>query len=530
LARDHARVVGGLPSGTVTFVFTDIEGSTRLVRQLRGGYADVLTEHQRLIREAFSRYGGHEVDTQGDAFFFAFPSAHQAVLAAVEGQQALTTYAWPEGAPVRVRIGIHTGQAAPVDGRYTGLAVHRASRICAAGHGGQILMSQSTQSLLEDEEEDLAVRLNDLGDQRLKDIERPVRLYQVAAAGLPAEFPPLRRDGEPPEVVPALVPLYRRPVVLGAVAVLAAALAAVAALLLTRDSGGLAQVKPNHVGIIDPETNDVVAEVPVGTEPGAVAADGRAIWVANTGEKSVSRIDPDTRAVDKTIPVAATPTGIAVARGVVWVVHGILGTVSRVDPGLGGLTTIDTPLGRSTDGSIATGPSGVWVAFARGTIAFVGHIRPSSDTFDKRASPAGVPSAIAVSEDAVWVANGGDANTISRLDPRFATTVGSALTVGRGPRAIAVGEGAVWVANALGDTVTRVDPRGDSVEATIDVGDEPSAVAVGAGAVWVANAGDGTVSRIDPDANHVTAKINVGGRPGGLAVGADAVWVSVQAP
>ena len=197
-----------LPNGAVTFVFTDIEGSTRLVRQLRDRYAAALAEHQRLIRAAFSSHGGHEIDTQGDAFFYAFGSAHEAVLAAVEAQLALSSHPWPDGNQLKVRIGVHTGTAEPADGRYTGLAVHRGARICAAGHGGQILVSQATQSLIEDEEEHLAVSLLDLGDQRLKDIDRPVRLYQVVAPGLQTEFPPLR--GDAPEAPSKPTPVWRR--------------------------------------------------------------------------------------------------------------------------------------------------------------------------------------------------------------------------------------------------------------------------------------------------------------------------------
>src|SRR4051812_37737904 len=185
-----------LPRGAVTFLFTDIEGSTRLVKQLREGYGEVLAAHQHLLREAFAQHDGHELDTQGDAFFIAFASAREAVLAAVEGQRALSRYPWPGGAVVKVRMGIHTGQAAPVDGRYTGMAVHRAARICAAGHGGQVLVSQATQTLLEDEEEDLAVGLDDLGAQRLKDLDRPVQLYQVAGPGLESDFPPIPGQGE----------------------------------------------------------------------------------------------------------------------------------------------------------------------------------------------------------------------------------------------------------------------------------------------------------------------------------------------
>ena len=182
-----------LPSGTVTFLFTDIEGSTVLLRRLRERYADVLAEHQRLLRGAFEEAGGREIDTQGDSFFVAFRKPKDAVLAAVAGQRALRAHSWPEGEEVRVRMGIHTGEAGLSGERYHGLAVHRAARICAAGHGGQILVSQTSHTLLEDEEEELpGLSLVDLGRRRLKDFDRPVGIYQLSGPDLPAEFAPLR--------------------------------------------------------------------------------------------------------------------------------------------------------------------------------------------------------------------------------------------------------------------------------------------------------------------------------------------------
>src|SRR6266550_1348458 len=183
--------MSGLPGGAVTFLFTDIEGSTRLVKALRGRYPQVLAEHQRLIRAAVAAHDGHEVDTQGDAFFAAFAAAKQAVLCALAVQRALAAHAWPAEGRVRVRIGIHTGHAVPAGGAYTGLAVHRAARICAAACGGQVLVSQATQSIIEDEEEaDPGFTLLDLGDQKLKDLDRPVRLFQLAAPGLEAPAGP----------------------------------------------------------------------------------------------------------------------------------------------------------------------------------------------------------------------------------------------------------------------------------------------------------------------------------------------------
>ena len=185
--------MSGLAGGAVTFVFSDVEGSTRLVKALRERYPRVLAEHRRLVRAAVAAHGGREVDAQGDAFFAAFAGAKQAVLCALDIQRALAAHRWPGGARVRVRIGIHTGQAVPAEETYTGLAVHRAARICAAAGGGQVLVSQATQTLIEDEEEgegELGFTLVDVGEYRLKDLDRPVRLFQLAAAGLEAPSVP----------------------------------------------------------------------------------------------------------------------------------------------------------------------------------------------------------------------------------------------------------------------------------------------------------------------------------------------------
>src|ERR671936_1452122 len=156
-----------LPGGTVTFLFTDIEGSTRLLQRLGERYAAVLEDHRRLLRAAIEGCGGHEVDTQGDACFVAFPRAVDAVEAAVAAQRAVAGHAWPEGAALRVRMALHTGEPTLAAGGYVGLDVHRAARLCAAGHGGQVLLSQPTRELVA---QDLpaGVSLLDLGEHRLK--------------------------------------------------------------------------------------------------------------------------------------------------------------------------------------------------------------------------------------------------------------------------------------------------------------------------------------------------------------------------
>jgi len=181
-----------LPSGTVTFLFTDIEGSTRLLEELGERYSDVLGEHNRLLREAFERHDGVEIATQGDSFVVAFTGAGDAVAAAAEAQRALAA------TPVRVRMGLHTGEPELTDEGYVGLDVHRAARIGAAAHGGQVVVSETTRSLLDGEFE-----LRDLGEHRLKDLGFPIRLFQLGRA----EFPPLRSLNHahlPLEVVPLL--------------------------------------------------------------------------------------------------------------------------------------------------------------------------------------------------------------------------------------------------------------------------------------------------------------------------------------
>jgi DNA-binding NarL/FixJ family response regulator/class 3 adenylate cyclase len=184
-------------TATVTFLFSDVEGSTALLRSLRDGYTAVMGEHERLLREAWGECGGRELDADGDSFFVAFPRPRQAVEAAVAAQRAVAAHSWPEGVDLRVRIGIHTGEASLAGDQYVGLAVHRAARICDAGHGGQILISETTRSLLEDEEEELGeIELRDLGPQRLKDFDRPVRIHQLTPSDLAGDFPALRTAGE----------------------------------------------------------------------------------------------------------------------------------------------------------------------------------------------------------------------------------------------------------------------------------------------------------------------------------------------
>lgn len=186
-----------VPQGTVTFVFTDIEGSTELLKRLGDRYAEVVAEHRRILREEFGGRTGVEMDTQGDAFFFSFARARDAVAAAVAAQLRLAAHAWPGGSTLRVRMSLHTGEPVVGEEGYVGIDVVRAARICSAGHGGQVLLSAPTAALVGTSLPD-GVRERDLGEHRLKDIDRPERIYQLDVDGLPSSFPPLRTHGEEP--------------------------------------------------------------------------------------------------------------------------------------------------------------------------------------------------------------------------------------------------------------------------------------------------------------------------------------------
>ena len=185
---------GPLPAGTVTFCFTDIEGSTALLRRLGHSYVEVLERHRQLLRAATADHGGVEIHVDGDGMLFAFGSATSAIAACVAGQRALSEEGWPDDISVLVRMGLHTGDASPTGGEYHALAVHQAARVAGAAHGGQILVSEATAAAV-GETQDPSTTMRDLGAHRLRDFERPTKLLQLCHPQLPTEFPPPRTTG-----------------------------------------------------------------------------------------------------------------------------------------------------------------------------------------------------------------------------------------------------------------------------------------------------------------------------------------------
>ena len=533
---------GELPSGTITLLFTDIEGSTLLVQLLGDRYGALLADHRRLLRTAFADHAGHEIDTQGDAFFVAFASAKDAVAAAVDAQIALAGHAWPGGAHVRVRMGLHSGEPALGEEGYHGLGLHRGARICSAGHGGQILLSNATRELIADERID-GIELLDLGEKRLKDIERSERITQVVYPGMPALFPPLKTvDAQPPdapfegreEALAAAVvsrfgwvrpPRSRGLAIAAAVVVLGVAGAVFAVLSGNGGHDALASLAENTVGRIDPGSAELTAQYPVGDGPHALAAGAGSLWAANTVDGTVTRIDHSGGDVaTTTIPVGDDTSGIAFGEGALWVTDRQDRTLAQISPKTNRVVN-SIPL-RDVPAAVAAAAGAVWIA--SDADRSVARFDVASGTFSRPVELGAAPAAIAAGGGAIWLASE-EGGTVFRIEPREGV-VANTITVGEGPVAVAVGEGAVWVANRQGATVSRIDPATDAVTDTIPVGKDPTAVVVGEGAVWVASGGDGAVSRIDPATRRRTRTVAVESSPSALAVADGAVWTAAIAP
>jgi class 3 adenylate cyclase/streptogramin lyase len=526
-------------SATATFLFTDIEGSTLLLKQFRDGYPDLLDEHQGLLREAFAEHGGEVVDTQGDAFFVAFRRAKDAVLAAADAQRALAAHDWPEGGELRVRMGVHTGEARLADNRYVGLSVHRAARICAGGYGGQVLVSQTTANVLEDEEETLpGLALRDLGPQRLKDFDRPVRVYQLDIEDLPREFPPLATRIAPP-------PTRRR--LLGAVIAAALVIAAVTTAFLVERGGGASTVVAKSLVRIDPATNKVTDVVKIEDEPDLVVATPGYLWVAhhvfrrpNTAIRRslLSRVDMRTHDV-AIVGGGLAPCGLtADPSGDVWVAscvasaEGVETTIVRVNA-----DTLDfedlvraPSIPRFAFRGLAYGGGALWIGdpdeynHGRQNVT-----RIDLDTRRWRSIRVGSrPAELAWAKGYLWTPNY-YGNSVSRI--RGATNGVETLADAHGPFPIAITTGAVWVGHDTGQRISRFDPEtfryDNAVILPVKRLSGVFGVAAGEQSVWATTPADSALWRIDPMTNQ-TRRIPLKYRPTGVAVGGGAVWVAID--
>jgi len=314
----------------------------------------------------------------------------------------------------------------------------------------------------------------------------------------------------------------------GALVLVAAILGAVIALTRADGNAGILSATPNSIAVIDPETNRIVARIPVGdgpnpvgTAPNGVAVGEGAIWVANTDANTVSRIDPAKHAVRQTIAVGGGPAGLAVGATAVWVANGLDGTVSRIDPSTNqAVQTIGVGSGPS---GVAYGAGAVWVANSSdGTVS---RIDAGTGRVTRILPVAVGATGLAVGFGRVWIASE-STGSIAVLDPRSGQVL-SRIGVGVDPDAVSAGAGAVWVANRADGTVSKIDPTTGAVTGTIRVGRSPDGIAAGPADVWVANGGDGTLTHIDP-ANDTVRTVRLTNPPQGLAISADGIYVAVR--
>ena len=502
----------GLPGGTVTFLFTDIEGSTGLLKQLGEHYGGVLEEHGRILRSAFQTNGGRIVDTQGDSFFAAFGRAKEAVAAAADAQRGLAAHPWPEDVVVRVRMGLHTGEPRAGKERYVGIDVHKTARIGAAGHGGQVLLSRTTRELVEDELPP-GVSVRDLGERHLKDLDRPEHLAQLVIDGLPSEFPPLK-------TVPVRSRRKRKLAYAGVASLgvlLAASLTGVA---LLREGSQPVGVVPDSVAVLDASTGKVLDDISVGEGPGPIAAGTNGVWVANRDARTVVKLDPASGEIVQTYGLAATPQRLAVGGETVWIANGYTGTISRVitrysfisrpirlRPGVRGLV------------ALAAAPRQLWVGFQDG---FVGRFDPESLDEKGAVKGLGSPGQIALGAGSAWVTQT-VAPDVARIRAT-SVTLEASLSVGGSP-VVTYGGRAVWVATSNG-RLSRIDPKTTTIVASVPVGSSPVAVAADRNTVWVASA-RGELFQIDPTSNTLVRSIRLGHSIAGLVLEEGKLWATV---
>jgi streptogramin lyase len=443
-------------------------------------------------------------------------------------------------------MGIHTGEAAQAGDRYLGLAVHRAARICAAAHGGQIVASETTTALVHaDEEQAAGVGLRSLGEHPLKDFDRPVMLYQVVADGLADNFPPLRTTpaGETPfagredELAGRARWRFARGRRLMAVAagvalalVGAAGFVAYAAAHDSHDGErqGAATEPPNTLLKLNPQSGEVLDTVRVGKRPdGLVVSDGY-VWTVNADDATLSRVDARTLDV-RTFGGGTSPSLVAAGEKVVWLVTSDGRSLVRVATEDGHvLKRIRLP---SPAGGLAVGARSLWVTLpedapgATVTEPTLLRIDPRSGRVTKRFATGSVPLGVAVGPDAVWVSNyrSGTVTTVSRL-----TGLSKDVEVCPSPVGVATGAGSAWVACYGDQQVWRLDGATGRTQAVIPVGDGVENLTVAGDSVWAPAGTARKLYRIDARTNKVDLTIPVrGSHPQSAAVGNDAVWLSL---
>ncbi len=507
------------PGGIQTFLIADIRGYTRFT-QAQGdeAAAQLAAKFAALTRETVENRGGRLIELRGDEALTVFDSPRLALGAAVDlqAQYLSATEAQPE-LPLGVGIGIDAGEAVPVEEGYRGGALNLAARLCSLAGPGEILTSSEVTHLARRVP---GISYRSKGRAQLKGLPPGTEIVKVfSEVGDPAErFAALKRDQS------KAVDQDRRRRLIGLVAGtgILAVTVTVLVLLGIRTPGRASALVADSVGLINPESGEILAEVGVGDRPSAVTYGAGSLWVANSGNGTVSRIDPESQAVIDTVQVGPEVAGIIFGYGQLWVADSSEATVSRIDPKTS--TVVQTTDVNSGPTGLAAGLGSVWVANKLDDT--VTRLDPDSGKIEKTIDVGDGPSEIAVGFGGVWVTNQ-FAGTISKIDPKTSSVVDS-INVGNGPRGISTGSGALWVANSLDGNLSKVDPETQSITRTIEVGEGPSGVTSSAGVLWVTNETQGTLSKIDATATEVVDTIDVGASPAMTAVTEEGLWVTIR--
>jgi YVTN family beta-propeller protein len=508
------------------FLIADIRGYTSFTQRFGDERAAALTQRFADVTRAVVEQAGKVVELRGDEALCAFSSPRQALRAAAALQRRYVeeTQENPE-LPLPVGIGIDVGEAVAVEDGYRGGALNLAARLCSIAGPGEILATTEVVHL--------ARRLDGLSyvprdAVRFKGIDEPVRPVQVVPEGedparqlaaLHALPPTGRQRPKGPRWLPP--PVRRRPVlsagVAGVVVVVVASLVVVAV-----GRHEVTSFSENVAGIVDAATGNLVAQVPLGTDPTSVAVGSGAAWAVNTDDDTVARIDPATRSVTQVIDVGDAPTSAAVGGGSLWVTNSISHSVSRIDPGTDRVQQ-----------TLAVGATPSAVAFYRGALwvtdtaaAALLRVDPVTGAV-ARIGVGDAPSAVVAGNGSLWVSNSVD-GTVSQIDPAQATAL-PPVHVGGDPRGLALDGDSLWVANNLDGTVTRIRTATGTVAATIPVGGGPVAVAVAAGRVWVADQDGAALTEIDPVHDVPVATVPTASQPADVVAAGTQLWVATGA-
>jgi branched-chain amino acid transport system substrate-binding protein len=514
-----------------TFLIADVCGYTSFTHAHGDEAAgDLAARFAALAREAVTSSGGEVIELRGDEALCVFPSARQALRAAVALQFRFRRRVEDEPAfPLGIGIGLAAGEAVPVEGGYRGGPLNLAARLCSLAGPGQILASETVTSLAGSLE---GVSFVERRRTRVKGLEKPVRVIEVVSD---LKLPPL-----PDAPAPSSRRRLRLRLTVGAVILVGGIAAAVVE--LTRGGGapaGLASVAPDSLAVVDANTTDITGEVRIPGGPSFVAAGRKLVWIASADNRTVSAVAADRRVVTDVVPLTSAAGALGVDGDAVWVLDGNRRVLLKIDSTYGAVTRrVKLPPGppllatnqRLSSLSVFPAAGALWVTDGSTRLLRVDPQNGRARTLD-----VGAPlNDVAVGRGAVWATSGPAASVFQigmqarrvKTRIRIVNRLGSTAPF---PLGVAVGEGAVWVLNGNTQSVSRIDTEHGGVAETISlgIGRNPSDITAGAGAVWVANTGNGTLARIDPSTNRVDT-VPLGNSPTGVAVGGGAVWVSVR--